>query len=145
MAIVKNVTQMSPLGAIIDVCVCVCVTVLSWVELEAEAATNTQRPLRSLIVCLHNKSNVSREIIYTRTVLNKWIPHLLNARAFFMLCFVICLHCSMIAWQHTCLFSKCGSNINEEAGISWFPHILCHWCIWCYFTALAEGAERKTN
>lgn len=85
------------------VCLCVCHSAF-WGELEAEAAANTQRPLRSLIVCLHNKSNVSREIIYTRTVLNKWMPHLLNARAFFMLCFAICLRCSMIAWQHTCLF-----------------------------------------
>lgn len=59
MAIVKDVIWMNLIGAggpILCVCFCVCIAVQC---VEADAATNTQWPQRSLIVCLHNKSNVS--------------------------------------------------------------------------------------
>lgn len=70
----SKVSSRRILGATTDECapLSVCSRLLSEVKrVEAEAATNSQWPHRSLIVCLHNKSNVSREIIYTGTVLNK--------------------------------------------------------------------------
>lgn len=89
-------------------CTCVYRRAFRGERVEAEAATNTQRPHRSLIVCLHNKSNVSREIIYTRTVLNKWITRLLNSRIFFMCvalcwCLRVAFVCYLLALQYYCL------------------------------------------
>lgn len=97
----------------------------------AEAVTNSQWSHRSLIVCLHNKSNVSREIIYTRTVLNKWIIHLLNSRIFFVPFLAQHFVCYLLALQNDSMTTRVCLFLQEEARISsQFHH--CHWCIWCY-------------
>ena len=88
-------------------------------RVEAEAATNTQRAHCSLIVCLHNKSNVSREIIYTRGC-DKEMNHQFAQLYVFLHCvyyvsvlvpagcaYIMIFACvfSMIARQYACLFS----------------------------------------
>ena len=135
-------------------CVCVYRKAFQGDCVEAEAATNTQRPHRSLIVCLHNKSNVSREIIYTRSVLNKWISSLLNSRisspCALQLCdtacrlrlCVICLLFSMTMlvlpfFMHDSWYS--GRNMNLMA--SWC--FLCHWWIWHCLNTSDRGRGKE--
>lgn len=76
----------------------------------AEAATNTQRPHCSLIVCQHDKSNVSRGIIYMRTVINKLITRLLNFRIF-LVRLALCL-CLCIAF--VCYFACSAARLHDN-------------------------------
>lgn len=140
-------------GGAIDVCMCAHRNAFPrWVCVEAEVATNTQRPHRSLIVCQHNKSYVSSEIIYTRTALNKWITGLLNSRFFSVrvgrpqvasvrYLLALQLYCMTIL---VCLFFfllPSVTDIHEDLWISWLPpSALCHWCIWA--RSECSGRER---
>lgn len=118
MAIVKDVTEMNlgDMGSNRCVCVSVYCNAFQGECVEAEAATNTQRPHRSLIVYLHNKSNVSREIIYTRTVLNKSL--VCWTLVFFLVCVAVrwCLRitsvCYLLAFQR--------DSVHDDPRVSFF-------------------------
>lgn len=117
-------------GTIIDVlyvCADVCVyrSALQGECVEAEAATNTLRLHRSLIVCLHYKSNMSRAIIYKRNLLNKWITTLLNSR-FFLVGVVVC-------WCLRMAFVVCVCNYLRFSMIAWHKLVYLFFHVWLWY------------